>query len=217
MILWLTSIAFAAELSLQIDSRELVMGQTVPVSLQVLNGSVQGVPPVPAGDGLLLQYQGLSQKHMMVNFESTRISQYNYQLSAIRPGDWEIGPINLVVDGETLTAGPVTIHVGDPPKDQGGKPVVGTISDETPVLGQVVVYRFQFQHDKPVMNARWSRPEFAGFIEETTSEANQREYQMVQDGVPFTVQAIDVALVAAGVGERVIPPAALTAQFRTQA
>lgn len=217
MILWMTSIAVAAELSLQIDSRELVMGQTVPINLQVLNGRATGVPPIPVGDGLMVQYQGLSQQHVVVNFESTRISQYSYQLSAIRPGDWEVGPINLMVDGQALTAGPVTIHVGDPPKDQGGKPVVATVSDETPFLGQVVVYRFQFQHDKPVMNARWTRPEFAGFIEETTSEANQREYQMVQDGVPYTVQAIDVPLVAAGAGERVIPPAALTAQFRTQA
>ena len=52
MILWMTSIAVAAELSLQIDSRELVMGQTVPINLQVLNGRATGVPPIPVGGWL---------------------------------------------------------------------------------------------------------------------------------------------------------------------
>jgi hypothetical protein len=151
----------------------------------------------------------------MVNFETTRIIEYNYQLAATKPGTWSVGPVELVVDGELLTAGPVQIEVGQPPVSQGTAPVVATITDDTPVLGQVVVYRFQFQYDRPLVNARWSRPEFPGFVEEVNAEAAQREYQIVQDGKPLTVQTIEVPLVAAGTGVQRIGAAGLTAQFRT--
>ena len=215
MIFALLPAALAAELALQIDTRELVVGQAVPVKLQVINGRADGAPEIPVGPGLLAQYQGQSQQHMIVNFESTRIVEYSYQLAATQEGSWTLGPIELVVEGQRLRAGPVQIEVGAPPVDQGGAPVVATVTDDTPVLGQVIVYRFQFQHDKPVVNARWARPEFPGLVAEVHAEATQREYQMVQDGRPYTVQTIEVPLVAAGTGQHVIQPATVTAQFRT--
>ena len=216
MIFALIPAAVAAELALQIETRELVVGQAVPVKLQVINGRASGAPEIPVGAGLLAQYQGQSQQHTIVNFESTRIVEYNYQLAATQEGSWTLGPVQLVVDGQRLSAGPVQIEVGSPPVAQGSAPVMATVTDDTPVLGQVVVYRFQFQHDKPVVNARWARPEFPGLVEEVHAEATQREYQMVQDGRPYTVQTIEVPLVAAGTGEHVIPPATVTAQFRSE-
>ena len=216
MIYALISTAFAAELALQIDTRELVVGQAVPLKVQVINGRADAVPEMPVGDGLLAQFQGKSQQHVIVNFESTRIIEYNYQLAATAEGSWQVGPVNLVVDGEKLSAGPVQVEVGAPPVEQGGEPVIASVTDERPVLGQVVVYRFQFKHDRPVVNARWGRPEFPGLVDEVSAEATQREYQMVQDGRPYTVQTIEVPLVAAGTGVHVITPATLTAQFRTE-
>ena len=216
MIFALVPMALAGELALQIDTRELVVGQAIPVTLQVINGRASGAPELPVGEGLLAQYQGQSQKHMIVNFDSTRIVEYSYQVAATAEGTWQVGPVNLVVDGEPRTAPAIQVEVGAPPVDQGGKPIVASVTDETPVLGQVVVYRFQFKHDKPVVNARWGRPEFPGMVEEVHAEVSQREYQMVQDGRPYTVQTIDVPLVAAGVGEHTITPATLTAQFRAE-
>lgn len=215
MIWTLIAAAWAGELALQIDTRELVVGQAVPVKLAVINGKAQSKPSLPVGDGLLAQYQGQSSQHMMVNFETTRITEYNYQLAATKAGTWSVGPVELVVDGERLTAGPVQIEVGEPPVSQGSAPVVATISDPDPVLGQVVVYRFQFQYDRPLVNARWNRPEFPGFVEEVHAEAAQREYQIIQDGKPLTVQTIEVPLVAAGTGLQRIGSAGLTAQFRS--
>jgi hypothetical protein len=207
-------VALAAELALQIDTRQLVVGQSIPVKLQVINGRVQGAPKLPVSEGLLAQYQGSSQQHVIVNFESTRITEYTYQLAATREGNWTVGPVNLVVDGEPLTADAVTIAVGKPPAAQGGEPVVASVTSETPYVGQVVVYRFQFKYDKPLINARWGRPDFPGFVEEVNTEATQREFQMMEAGKPYTVQTIEVPLVASGTGPQVISPAALTAQFR---
>jgi hypothetical protein len=216
VILALIPMALAGSLSLQIDTRSLVVGQAVPVTVAVTNGRAEGVPDLPVGAGLLAQYQGQSSQHVIVNFEATRTTEYNFQLAATALGSWTLGPVELVVDGETLRTRAVTIEVGAPPVNQGGEPVVATISDPSPVLGQVVVYRFQFQYDKPLVNARWTRPEFPGFIEEVNGEAVQREYQLMQDGKPTTVQTIEVPLVAAGTGPQVINPAVLTAQFRAE-
>jgi hypothetical protein len=216
VILALLPIALAAELSLHIDTKTLVVGQSVPVKVAVINGGSFGVPVLPVGKGLLAQFQGQSSQHVIVNFESTRITEYNFQLAATAEGRWSLGPVDLVVDGKRLHAPAVTIDVGAPPIDQGGEPVVATISDETPVLGQVVVYRFQFQYDKPLVNARWTRPEFPGFIPEVNAEPVQREYQLMQDGVATTIQTIEVPLVAAGTGVQTIQPAQLTAQFRAK-
>lgn len=216
MILALIPIALAAELSLQIDTRTLVVGQAVPLKIAVTNGRSAGIPELPVGPGLLAQYQGQSQQHVIMNFESTRITEYNFQLAATQQGNWQIGPVELEVDGQMLRAGPVTVEVGAPPVSHRGQPVVATISDDSPVLGQVVVYRFQFQYDQPLVNARWTRPEFPGFVEEVNAEAVQREYQLMQDGKPATVQTIEVPLVAAGTGPQTINPAVLTAQFRAE-
>ncbi len=208
--------AFAAELALQIDTRELVVGQAVPVKIQVINGSVAGLPGLPVGEGLLAQYQGSSQQHVMVNFKSTRITEYTYQVAATQKGVWRVGPVDLVVSGVPMRAEAIEVVVGDPPVEQGGDPVVATLSDERPYVGQVVVYRFQFKYDRPLVNARWTRPEFLGFIEEVNTEATQREFQMMDGGRPYTVQTIEVPLVASGTGIQTISPATLTAQFQAE-
>lgn len=216
MILALLPMALAAELALQIDTRHLVVGQSVPVKLQVINGRSDGTPILPVSEGLLAQYQGSSQQHVIVNFESTRITEFTYQLAATKEGSWTVGPVNLVVDGKPLTAGPIEIAVGKPPVQQGGDPVMASVTTETPFVGQVVVYRFQFKYDRPLVNARWGRPEFPGFVEEVNTEAVQREFQMTDGGKPYTVQTIEVPLVASGTGPQLITPAALTAQFRAE-
>ena len=68
MILAFVGAAIAAELALQVDTRELVVGQAIPVKLQVINGRIKGAPSLPVSDGLLAQYQGSSQQHTIVNF-----------------------------------------------------------------------------------------------------------------------------------------------------
>lgn len=216
MIIALFGAALAAELALQVDTRELVVGQAIPVKLQVINGRIKGAPSLPVSDGLLAQYQGSSQQHTIVNFESTRITEFTYQVAATREGTWSIGPVNLVIDGEALTAGPITIAVGSPPTQQGGEPVVASVTSDAPYVGQVVVYRFQFKYDRPLINARWVRPDFPGFVEEVNTESAQREFQMMEGGKPYTVQTIEVPLVASGTGPHLISAAGLTAQFRTE-
>jgi hypothetical protein len=212
----LLGLASAAEITVNVASKELVVGQTVEMSISVIDGSPQGLPELPASPGLMVRYIGQAQQRVVSNFKSTRIVQFNYQLSAVQPGSWHLGPVDMIIDGQRQGAAPVTIHVGEAPVAQGRAPVVATLSDARPFLGEVVVYRLQYKRNRPVVGVEWTRPIFDGFIEEKIAEAGQREYQIVEDGEQFSIQTIEIPLVAASVGPYTVPPAVVTARYRAQ-
>ncbi len=215
LCLWMT-VAQAARVAIEADSRSLVVGQTVDLAVKVIDGAPQGLPDIKTGTGLLLRYQGQAQQHVVSNFKSTRIVQFNYQLSGVETGTWSIGPVDVIVDGQLMREQGLTIRVGEAPQSQGDQPVISTMSDTAPFLGEVVVYRLQFKHKRPVVGVEWTRPTFDGFIEEKVAETSQREYQIIEDGEQYTVRAVEVPLVAAAVGETVVAPAVITARYRAQ-
>ncbi len=217
MILWLfMAVAAAAQLSLELENRKLALGQTVPLTLQLINGSFRGQPEIPVGDGLTIQFTGQSSQKVAVNFQTTDIVRFNYQLTAIEPGQWSVGPVNLGRGANRVHANAIAVEVSTAPATTGKEAVGATISDADPVLGQVVVYRFTFRHEQPLVDAGWNQPAFDGFVEEQIAEPKQREYRVEEDGKTFKVQTIDVPLVAAGEGARSIPPAVLTAKYQDQ-
>ena len=164
--LWVVGLAQAAQISVDLGSKELVVGQTVELSVKVIDGRPKGLPEVPVGPGLQIRYQGQSQQHVVSNFKSTRIVQFTYQLSAVQSGTWQVGPVDLLVDGQRRGTTPLTVVVGAAPVAQGGDPVVASMSDSAPFLGEVVVYRLQFKRSLPVVGVEGTRPTFDGFIEE---------------------------------------------------
>jgi hypothetical protein len=169
----LMSLAAAAQLTLELDGREMVVGQTVPLTLQLVNGDVRGRPKIPVGDGLVVQFTGRSAQTVAVNFRTTEVVRFSYDLRAVQAGDWAVGPVDLGTGRDVVHADAIVVSVGNAPDDQGADPVVASLSDPEPVLGQVVVYRFQFRHNQPLVDARWSQPAFDGFVEEQIAEATQ--------------------------------------------
>lgn len=214
--LWagLGAVALAApRATLDVDSKNLVVGQTVSLQLQVTDAAVQGLPNVPVGAGLHLEYQGQSQSRVIVNFTSTRIVSFTWSLSAVQPGDWKVGPVVVDAGAQRLMAGPLTVHVrARSAQDQANADLVATLSDTHPYLGQVVVYRFRYRQRNRVVDAQWTPPDYDGFVQERVADSNQRQYTEELDGITYQVQEIEVPLVAAGLGKRTIPPAFLTAQ-----
>ena len=94
-VLLLVCAAMAARLEMALDTREIHLGQSVGLSLNLVDASTRGVPPVPAGDGLQVQFQGQSQKQIMVNFQTTRIVRYAYSVSGVA----EVASVRGVRDG----------------------------------------------------------------------------------------------------------------------
>lgn len=205
--------AGSPQLDLVVDTRQLQVGQTISVQIQLTNASFRGQPELPVESGLQARYTGQSTQHIIVNLESTRITAYTYALTALAPGTWKVGPVRVDVGGQTLTAGPIEITVV--PRDAAAakaQDVLATISDPRPFLGEVVVYRFRHQHADRLLDLSWTPPDFDGFIAEKIAEPAQREYQIRQDGTTYGVEEISIPLVASATGRRVIPPAVVTAK-----
>lgn len=205
--------ALAASATLEVDSHSLTVGQTVGLQVQVVDGAVAGVPRVPVGDGLVVAYSGQSTQRVMVNFKTTRIQQFSYTLTAQAEGAYVIGPLELEAGGETVVAPAVAVKVG--PREKVGdqaREVSAAVSQRDAWLGQTLVYAFRFRTRSRVYDPRWTPPSFDGFIQEPTAEVASREYTVDQGGVAWSIQAIDIPIIASAAGERTIPAALLTAQ-----
>jgi hypothetical protein len=207
-LLALVAAALAAQVELEVQPRQLEVGQTVDVRLTVTDGAVRGTPEVPVDDGLTIAFGGQSSQHIIVNFRATRSVTYQYDLTAMRPGTFEVGPVSLVIDGQTMTAEAVTVKVS--PRSAGDKTGArATLSDPDPWLGQVVIYKFEARYDQGTRPTEWQDPTYDGFVQVPSVEPEQPRYSVSEDGVSRVVQEINVPLVAVGQGHHTITPGAL--------
>ena len=204
-------------LELDLDLTELTEGQTISARVRLVDAVLRGRPELPVGQGLQGRFTGQEQRQVVVNFESTRLVDYRFALTAVAPGTWTVGPVQVQVGDRTLQADAVTVTVH--PRgaaERAGNDVTASISDEAPFLGQVVVFRLRHQHVDRVLELGWTPPAWDGFVPEKTAEAGQREYQIEQDGVTMQVEEVWVPLVAAAEGNRTVPPAVLTVRVPSQ-
>lgn len=214
VLAWLAVLgaALGASAELSVADNTLAVGQTVELQLQLVDGRLRGVPQVPAEEGLKLQYRGQGQSTVVRNFETTRIVRYSYQLIAVQPGHWTIGPVTLQVDGEPVTAGPIVITVEEA-REQDDRPVEveAVLSDTEPFEGEVVVHRLVFRHREEVSNLRLSPSETPGFIAEPTAEADQTERTLNDNGVRTGVIEVLSPLRAVAAGPQTVSPAVVSA------
>jgi hypothetical protein len=208
MFLALVASALAAQLELRVEPREIELGQTVELQLKVTDGSVRGTPEVPVQDGLTIAFAGQSTQHLIVNFRSTRSVVYEYELTGTRTGSFQVGPVSLVVDGQTVTAEPITVKVQ--PRSAGDKTGAhATLSDPNPWLGEVVLYEFEARYDSRTRPSEWNDPTYDGFVQVPSVEPEQPRYSVTEGGVQSVVQKIVVPLVAVGQGHHTISASSL--------
>ena len=213
MLFLLIAAALAASLRIEMPAREITVGRTIDVEVQLSGAATNGQPVLSVQQGLRLQFTGTSRSISQVNMQRTEILRYQYRLVAVTEGEWTIGPASLEIGGEVLIAPPVTIKVVPRAEgEQAAADVVGTYSDREPYAGELGVYRFQYRRRGQVLDARWTPPEFPGFVESRDAETQQREYAMLEDGVRVSVQEVFVPLIAMQSGPQTIGPALLTVQ-----
>lgn len=212
----------AAQAYFELDSRQLTVGQTVSLRLVVMDGAPDERPTLPRVQGLRFSYQGRSRSFVTVNFKATRKVIDRFAMTAVAPGTWQVGPLEIAVDDRRVQVPAVEVEVrnrdpGEPVTSRArarllvaGEPVDGPVDL---VLGQVVVYRFEFRHRSSLVDARWTRPEFEGFSRTPAVGEDQREYRVQEQGEVWTVHVIDVPLVASSVGVFEVGPASVSAEF----
>jgi hypothetical protein len=208
--------AQAAELRLLLDRTDLTEGQVLPLVVELVDGSVRGVPQVPVGTGLRIRYEGQSQSTVIRNFQASSTKSYTHALTAIAPGRWKIGPVRVEVGGETLVAGPIEVVVG-PRADPGqtGTRVVASFSEPRPFVGQTVLHILEFRRDVPVVGVDWSPPDFEGFVAEAHAKPLQRDHKEEVGGSAISVEEVLTPLVAVSAGVHAVPAIPLRVQFPT--
>ena len=74
LLLALCCPAMAARLQVQVEDDEVVLGQTVTLEVQIIDGRIDGVPEFPVEPGLQARYRGQGQTRSIINMKTTRIS-----------------------------------------------------------------------------------------------------------------------------------------------
>ncbi len=207
--------AQAADVSTHLDSRSLRVGQSVGLRVVVIDARTVEPPVFPELQGLQITSQGAEKSSVMVNFRTTRTVTFNYALTALAPGDYEVRPAPMLIDGDRALVPPVSLQVK--PRAEGDEAeadtLFTTLGTEEIWVGEVVVHHLEFRTRKRLLDSRWQPPSFEGFVPDQLAEAVQREYPVLEDGVNWTVLEVDSPLVATGVGSREIPAGVFRAQF----
>jgi hypothetical protein len=211
-LLLLVQAALAAQVALQLDADELREGQTVALSLVVVDAAPRGVPTVVVPNGLKVAFESQARQSQIINFQATSSTTLTYALTALTAGEYAIPAVTVPTDAGTLTTAPLTVRV-EPRAPGGLETLTADIGTAAAWVGQVLVYDLSFQTDNKVVNGRWSPPEAPGFMAEPTVEPFTREYGVEQDGKPLSRMELAYPLRAMKPGEWTIPGGVLQAQY----
>lgn len=215
LIVWI-AYAEAAQAVLEVDSAEVQEGQGLTLRLSVVDAQVRGVPSVAVPDGLQVQYQGQSQQHSVINFQTTTVTTFRYALMALKKGSYTIGPVTVESSAGSLIAPALRLNVVDRQSQDGMdqlKADLSGLSSAVAWVGQTLIYHLRFQTARSLVSGRWSLPDLSGFSPEPGVEPKTLEYPLAQDGNKFSVQELFYAIRASQDGAQSLPGGVLQAQF----
>ncbi len=215
MIVLLTGLAFAGQVSLRLDTPDVREGQTVGLTLTVTDATPRGVPDLALPEGLSATFAGQSQQQMMLNFQTSVSTLFHYKLSALATGHYDVGPVSVKTTSGTLVGPSIPLDVGARPEAGTLDALVGDIGASAVYVGQVIVYHLRFTTANQVVSGRWAPPDAEGFIAEPSVEPLTSEYAITESGRSISVQELFFPMRASKAGSTTIPGGVLQAQFAT--
>lgn len=123
----------AAEVEAVLDRDSVPAGNGARLTLKV-TGSRGAQPELPQVENLIIQPRGRSQQLSIVNGVTSQSVIYQYAVGSETPGDYQIPPISVMVDGKKLSTQPLKLKVLDAgaarppagiPQGQAGTPPSG--------------------------------------------------------------------------------------------
>jgi hypothetical protein len=207
--------AWAAEVSVHLDTREIRVGQTVGLRVVVLDAREVRPPDFPKANGLQVTFQGTQQSTVRINFRTTRTKTFSYSVTALAPGDYAIQPLALVIDGQKTGAPSVQLTVREREATElaAADSIFGTLGTDEIWVGQTVVHHVEFRTRKRLLDMHWQAPNFEGFVPDPVAPAQQREYPLIENGINWTLLELDTPLQAVAAGAREVPGGVMRAQF----
>ena len=108
----MSSSLIGAEVVAELDRDSVPAGNGAVLTLRV-SGARAAQPVIPEVENLIINPRGQSQQIQMINGRTTVSVRYNYVVGSNVPGDYEIPPIRVVVDGAELLTEPLKLKVLD--------------------------------------------------------------------------------------------------------
>ncbi|MEQ1507771.1 MAG: BatD family protein [Myxococcota bacterium] len=213
MLAWLCAVAAAVQVQLRASPTTLTVGQSGTIQVLVLTtgrnepqAQTQRAPPVRTGSGVAASYVGQTQQLQNFNGRITRIQEFAYRLTAVQPGTWSVGPVELALDdGSRVTGDAVSVRVV--PRSAEAESTEQYTAEATLVPddvyeGQVVVFHTKFQSHLPGAQIRWRLPAFDGLRSPQHGTPTDSAYAIDDPSGPISVQESFVPLVAVATGTR---------------
>ncbi len=215
MIAIVASVALAAQVALQLDEREVRAGETIGLTLQVVDARLKVPPTIDAPPGLRVSFVTQTSTRAMMNFDSVTIQTFRYEVAALEAGDYTLGPVQLTAAEGQISAPAVKLHVAPRPAGSLDK-LVADLGSQGGVayVGQVLVYHLAYKTSSRLVNARWAPPEVEGLTPEPNVEPVTTEYDLVDPGGKGA--ELWYAYRASKPGKIEIPAGVLLAQFATE-
>ena len=139
IVVSLASWSSAAEVVAELDRDSVPAGNAAVMTLRISGGKAEK-PEIPAISNLIIESRGQSQQMQMINFHVTVTMTYTYIVGSQTPGDYQIPPFTVMVDGKKLSTEPLNLKVldagaaqpaaGTPPNSAGSPPSSAEEADE---------------------------------------------------------------------------------------
>ena len=206
MILWVAA-AWAATMSVDIDTETLPVGGAVALRVTVMGGRPTAVPRLPHDDGLDVAYRNQVQGVTFLNGQGGGYTTLVYQVQALTPGKHTIGPFLIELGTERLRANALEVTV-NPPAPKGAatdapRAITANAGFATPEAwaGQVVVFAYTVETAKEPYRVQWTLPAFDGLIPPRDGKPDRERYVVHEPSGDRWVDRTSVAFVPTQPGE----------------
>ena len=112
MVFCLASWSYAAEVVAELDRDSVPAGNAAIMTVRISGGKAER-PEIPEVPNLIIESRGQSQQMQIVNWRTTVTMIYTYIVGSQTPGDYQIPPLTVTVDGKKLSTQPLYLKVLD--------------------------------------------------------------------------------------------------------
>lgn len=205
-----TTSAAPVQVQAVVDRNAAAMGESI--QMQVTVGGVHNgdVDVSPIRDFKVMS-RGTSTSIRIVNGNPSRDITFNYTLIPLKTGQLRIPPLTVKTPDGNYQTREITVTVSQQPQQHSADQdifVSASVSDQTPYVGEQIIYTFQLRRAVRIANAQFQKPAFSGFTAEQIGE-EQSDIQVIH-GRRFHVTTLSYALIPLNSGTQKIQPAALT-------
>jgi len=207
-LLSMATAAGAATVRAVVDHNQVTVGESLRLQVTIEGGD--GDIDLSGLTGFKTISRGSTNSFQMINGRTSRKMIYNYVLIPLKAGELTVPAIPVTVDGQVHYTVPITVTVTEEPPAASGRRdvyVTAQISDETPWIGQQIVYTFRLFNAVQVADAKFQPPEFDGF--QANEIEDRKSHRKVINGREFIVTEVTFILVPVKTGSLTIDPAVL--------